>query len=97
MLYLFLALYIAIGTTVNKYWYQKKLENLEKQLRKDRNDQTLEFNQVREGLWTFLMIILPLFVVIYEKKTRFRQWTYPFCSPEWNEMSKEAKMQFLLQ
>lgn len=86
---------VILGIIVNHYWYQKKLERLENQLRKDRNDSSLEFGDFKEVFWTFLMIILPLFVIAYEKKTGFRQWKYPFCSPEWKEMPKDAKMQFL--
>lgn len=62
--------------------YGKKLEKLEQELQRERPDEKLELEFSKVLQWTTLALVVWWLVFPYEWVTRWRQWTYPYCTPQ---------------
>lgn len=86
---------LAIGIKFAVPQYVKKLDELEQKLQRARPDERLEFPFWKELGWNLAVFVFWWAIFPYEWLTDWRQWKYPFCAPEWKEMPKNARMQFL--
>ncbi|MEK7506380.1 MAG: hypothetical protein AAB572_02135 [Patescibacteria group bacterium] len=72
VLVLILVANLAYGFRKNWIWYQKELDLQEEKLK----GREMEIPWIKRNIWSFLMVIVPVFVILYENRTNFSQWEY---------------------